>query len=295
MLLKMESLKANPSDSWILWNGKLLLASQPIVSAANRGLRYGDGIFETILWLDGQPVAASAHFQRFFSGLIKLGFSFQEKLFNPLVLQQQMEKLVVKNKLTAAARIRLMAFRGDGGLYDPVSHQVQWTMEATPLPEGNRSMNENGLVLGVYQEARKVSDVFSSLKNNNFLPYVTGALAAKVNRWNDALLLNPFGRVADSTIANIWWVEGKKIFTPPLSDGPVAGTRRKILLDLQSWQDYSIEEASADPQRLRSADSIFLTNAIYTLRWVSRLDDQTYLPGIAPALFQELFNQARKR
>ncbi|HSF46213.1 MAG TPA: aminotransferase class IV, partial [Chitinophagaceae bacterium] len=131
------------------------------------------------------------------------------------------------------------------------------------------SLNINGLHLGVYKDARKAEDKFSSLKTNSFLPYVQAALYARQMKWNDALVTNTHNRIADSSIANVFWVKEGRIFTPPLSEGPISGVMRRYLLE-----NTLIHEQPLTEEDLVQADEIFLTNAFRGIQWVAFLGDQ---------------------
>ena len=280
-------MKAKTPAQKVNFNGKLLPALESIVPAQNRGLRYGDGVFETMKLIEGKVLHAELHFERLFLGLTQLGFEWP-RFFTAENLLQQTIELAEKNGHSAAARVRLTVVRGDGGLYDAVSHAPNWIIETMPAPAGISELNSNGLVLGIYESARKTADAFSALKTNNFLPYIMAALHAKKQHWNDALVLNAFGRVADSTIANIWWQEGNQLFTPPLNEGPVAGTVRRRLLERLPQFGWSANEMPAEQERLMNADALFLTNAMFGLRWVGDFNGKQFGPGAATQIFQLL-------
>lgn len=187
--------------------------------------------------------------------------------------------------ISAAARIRLNMVRGPGGLYDPESHQPHVIIEAWPL-EVPRQLHENGLVVDLYTAARKHPDVLANLKSNNYLPYALAALHAKEHRLNDCLLLNSEGRICDATIANVFWVKEGKIYTPPLTEGGIAGVMRRYLLQASAAGPYPIQEAPLPPDLLPTADELFLTNAIQGIKWVGQYRDTRYGHTIARALYQ---------
>ena len=74
-------------------------------------------------------------------------------------------------------------------------------------------------------------DEFSNLKSNNYLGYAMGAMYAKKHKFHDCLMLNSSNRICDATVANVFWVKDGKIFTPPLSEGCVAGVMRAHLIN----------------------------------------------------------------
>jgi branched-chain amino acid aminotransferase len=195
------------------------------------------------------------------------------KHFDPEKLQEEMLLLAKKNQHELAARIRITIFRSNGGLYDAADHRPNYIIQTWPLQEGNGEWNSNGLVLGIYDQAKKSCDILSNLKHNNYLPYVMAALEAKKQKWNDAIVLNSNGRVCDTTIANIFIVKNGVIFTPPLSEGCVAGIVRKYLIETLKGSGFECIEKAISIPELLDADEIFLTNSIYNIRWVCNIND----------------------
>ncbi len=266
-------------------NGKFIKEGTAAVGADSRGLRYGDGLFETIKLLNGTLVHADEHFARLWQGMQVLGFEVPRH-FTPDMLEDKIKELAGKNGHTAAARIRVMVYRGDGGLYDVKSNAPNCIIETMELPAGNGTWNSNGLVMGVYSAALKICDSTSGLKHNNYLPYLLAAMHAKKQKWNDAVLLNMHGRICDSTIANIFMVKNDIVYTPALSEGCVAGIMRRQVLQVLRSNGLAAEEIQITPQQLFEADEVFLTNAIYNIRWVKQVDSAEY----GNALTQKIYS-----
>ena len=141
--------------------------------------------------------------------------------------------------------------------------------------EAATELNSNGLIIDVYPDARKVCDQFSNIKSNNFLPYVMAALYAKNIKVNDCLLLNNFDRIADSTIANIFFIKDAVIYTSPLSEGCVAGVMRRFIIEKFSSK-FAIIEKPFSIDELQNADEVFLTNSIKGIRWVKQFRNTIY-------------------
>jgi branched-chain amino acid aminotransferase len=276
---------------YFIANGKMLKDDTLVVGPENRGLRFGDGVFETMAWVNGQLVLADEHFARLWAGMKALYFDVP-KLFTPEKLLAEITALVKKNK-HVAARIRLTAYRGDGGLYDPVSHTPNYFIQSWPLPSGNQVWNTNGLVTGFYTDVRKSADAISRYKHNNFLPYALAALVAKKQKWNDAILLNSQGNICDSTIANVFCVKDNTLFTPALAEGCVAGVMREAFIHFCKQQQIACTETALTPQNLLEADEVFFTNSIYNLRWVQSVADVQYgcafLQKIYPAFMTTIY------
>ena len=272
---------------YLNYNGKLLKDDALIIGANNRGLRYGDGVFETMKYSNGKLILADEHFARLWKGMQTLQFDIP-KHFTPNRLQDELLQLLLKNNHNDIARIRITICRSDGGLYDPANHQPNYILQTWPLPENNGVWNSNGLVLGIYEEARKAIDKFSNIKHNNYLPYVMAALFAKQQKWNDAILLNSNDRICDTTIANLFLIKDEMVYTPELSEGCVAGVMRKEVVSFLKGNNYSVTEKKIMQEDLLDADEIFLTNSIYNIRWVQRIGDKQFNNALTQKIYAAL-------
>ena len=275
--------------SYINYNGKIFSANENIIAAQNRGLRYGDGIFETIKLKHGKLILSDEHFARLWKGMQLLKFDIP-KLLSPEKLETEVLVLVAKNKLTAA-RVRLTVIRGDGGIYDAKNLSPNYIIETIALPKDSGPLNSNGLQLCIYEAAKKTIDTFSNCKTNNYLPYFMGALYAKENHCNDAIIVNSEGNVCDSTIANIFYIKDNVIHTPALTEGCVAGVMRKFLIDKIRALGFTVYECVISKNDLLEADEIFLSNAIYNIRWVGGLDGKIYSNTIVWDIVDELMRK----
>lgn len=273
--------------NFLLYNGKISKADKLLISPDNRSFRYGDGFFETIKVLNGKIILADLHIERLFSSLELLQFQ-PPNYFTPDYVKEQILELVKKNQHQKLARVRLTVFRGEGGLYDVENHFPNHLIQTWELNPANNLLNENGLVLGIYQDARKVCDHFSPIKSNNFLAYVMAALWAKQQQLNDVVLLNPYNRIADATIANVFVVKEGLIKTPSLTEGAINGVMRRHLLKSLREENMPVEETQLQVDDILQASEVFLTNAIYGLRWVKQLGESGYTSHISSLIYKKM-------
>jgi branched-subunit amino acid aminotransferase/4-amino-4-deoxychorismate lyase len=270
---------------FLFLDGKIIPTNKCFISPDNRSFRYGDGFFETMKWNKGQLVLEQFHMERLFLSLNTLKFT-PPRFFTPLYITSAIKELITKNKHHDLARIRVIVFRGDGGLYDPQNHSPHILIQTWELNPSNNELNENGLNIGVFKEAVKAADFFSSIKSNSCLPYVMAALWVKEQKLNDVLLLNANGFIADATIANVFIITNGIIQTPPISDGPVAGVMRKYLLEKLRLNQYEVQETSLTPQAIANASEVFLTNAIYGMKWVKQFQENEYSLQLIPTIYR---------
>lgn len=265
-------------------NGKLLPQDVAFVPYNNRAFRYGYGLFETLLIKDGTIELEDLHWARLLAGMNTLEFELP-KHFTSQHLSSEVLKTVRKNKLEALCRVRLQVWPGNGGLYDATSFAPQFIIECFTLPIEVVQFNENGLVAGIAQGLAKSMDILANLKTSNALIYSQAARQAKMHKWNDALILNAEGRIIESSIANLFWVAQGKIFTPPLSEGSIAGVMREFILQLAASKSIFLEEKILTLDELGNAEEMFLTNSIKRIKWIRTVEAQSFSNDISRQLF----------
>jgi branched-chain amino acid aminotransferase len=262
--------------NFLFYNGKIQKTGKPLIYPDNRSFRYGDGFFETIKYMNGKILLSDLHFERLFSTLDILHFQ-RPNYFTKEYFTEQISLIAKKNMHHKLARVRVTIFRGESGLYDAENHFPHHLIQTWDLNPANNKLNENGLVIDVFKDAKKSCDKFSSLKSNNFLSYAMAAIWVKEQRLNDALLLNAYDRVADATIANLFIVKDGVIKTPALTEGPVNGVMRKHLMHSIKEANLPFDETGITLDDLSEASEIFLTNAIYGIRWVKQFRENGYV------------------
>jgi len=261
--------------AFINLNGKLIEQLQPVLQADNRSFRYGYGLFETILVNDSGIQLKDYHWKRLWAGMAQLQFSIP-KHFTPSVLEAEVLKTVKKNKQEALSRVRLQVFPGNGGLYDGDNYNPEYLIECFPLEPHIIELNEAGMTVGIAQGLVKSNDSTANLKSCNALVYALASRQARENKWNDALIVNNTGHIIETSIANVFWVKNSKIYTPPVSEGCVAGVMRAYILDIAAEKGLEITLKPLSVAELMEADEVFATNAIRRLKWVGNIDDRAF-------------------
>ena len=125
------------------------------------------------------------------------------------------------------------------------------------------------------------------LFRSNYLIYALAAQYAKAQHWNEAIILNQYGRICDTTIANIFFIKDGRIHTPGLSEGCVKGVMRTYLIEQLQKENISVEEGAYSNEDLLQADEIFLTNAIQGIRWVKSFGGKIYSCNKAAQMFRD--------
>jgi branched-chain amino acid aminotransferase len=257
--------------NFINLNGKVSPAGEAVIPVDNGAFRYGYGLFETMLVKDGVIRLKEYHWERLFAGMKQLYFEIPA-LMTAAWLEEEILRTVKKNKLEKLCRVRLQVFAGGGGLYSSESQTPMFVVECFELEPDTLTLNENGLRAGIASGVKKSADTLSNLKSCNALIYAIAARQAKEQKWNDALISNMQNNILESTIANIFWIKDHVIYTPPLSEGCVAGVMRRHIMTTVG----TVAEKPLNIEALLNADEVFLTNAIKGIRWVSTIGESRY-------------------
>jgi branched-subunit amino acid aminotransferase/4-amino-4-deoxychorismate lyase len=252
---------------YILHNDQFIPDDQAVLTAKNRGFRYGDGLFESMRMSGGKLKFPELHADRLQAGMSALKMD-GGILFDAYFLKQKTAELCKKNKLKENARFRLSVYRDADGLYTPGSNKSGYILEASAMAEGNYELNKKGLIIDVYDEIVKPVNKLSNYKTSNALLYVMAGLYKKQNRLDEAMILNQHGFLCESISSNVFVVYDKQIYTPALSEGCIAGVMRNVVMQMAKSNDIHIIEAQINPEILKEAEEVFVTNATSGIRWV---------------------------
>lgn len=276
---------------YFVHNGQLFREGKAVISPDNRSFRYGDGLFETMRIINGNILLKALHFERLLRGMKLLQFDIPE-FFTAAQLEEDIVSLCKKNRIEDKAVVRLVVFRNDGGLYDLEDMRPNYIIQGMPLQQYPAAPAGDGrLVIDIYPDASKACNIFSEVKSNNFLLYVMGAMYARQNGLGDCLILNQYGRIADATIANVFWIKSGVIHTPPIEEGCVAGVTRRFLLQQLPAAGYTINEQPLTPDDLLSADEVFLTNAVRGIRAVGKCRNRSYSSSLTKEIHSLLMDK----
>src|SRR5450432_841535 len=255
----------------INFNGNLIDPQTPVATVFNRSLRFGDGVFETLYW-DGQIIQnLDFHLDRLFKGLLTLNFDLSGG-FSREFISGEIKKLCQNNTTFLKARVRLNIFREDGSVLLPVQNKPVFIIESSEYPEENLTP----LRLTIYKGEMKSTGLLSNLKTNNYLLNTLAIQFAKENGFDDAIILNSRGNICEASSSNMFMVQKGVLFTPALSQGCVAGTKRRELLEILPTLGFQVEETIITKDMIFEMEEIFLTNAIRPIRPVICIENTYY-------------------
>jgi branched-subunit amino acid aminotransferase/4-amino-4-deoxychorismate lyase len=275
------------SVTYLNFNGSILPSDHPIFEAHNRGFRYGDGLFESMRFLKGKLKFPEMHIDRIQKGMKLLKFD-NYSLIDTWFIREKTEELIRRNKVGADARIRLTIFRDSGGFYTPDSNKFAYLLELHKLDDSQYVLNKKGLIIDVYDEVPKPVNILSNSKTSNAMIYVLAGIFKNQNALDEVLILNQNGFLCESVSSNVFVVYDRKLYTPALNEGCIAGVMRQVVMRLAKENNIELVEAQINPDILNEADEVFLTNAAKGIQWVMGYNHKRYFNEVSRFLNDKL-------
>lgn len=237
-------------------NGKFVPAEQAVISVFDRSFLYGDGLFETMRVINGKPFRWWEHMERLRKGGDFLGIKIP---FGCKALEKLATELIAQNKMPDAL-MRLTVSRGVGprGYSPKGADKPTLVMTLHPAPTTLNSSSARWKLV-IASQRLPAGDALAQFKTANKLAQILARAEADAAGADEALLLNTAGHVVEGASSNLFWIEGKTVCTPPLTDGLLPGVTRAVTFEICQRLSLPLAERAVTPEQLRRADGIFLT------------------------------------
>ncbi|MDO5981865.1 aminotransferase class IV [Flavivirga spongiicola] len=270
------------------FNGNIL-EENTILSIENRGYNYGDALFETIKTSFGKILFWEDHYFRLMASMRIMRMEIPMN-FTMEYLEEQILSTLESNKLLkSSARVKLMVYRNEGGLYNPNSNHVSFIISVKPIQDDFYMLQDDFYEVDLFKDYYVSPSLLSTLKTNNKALNVVGSIYAKENNLHNCLVLNTNKHVIEALNGNVFVIKDNIIKTAPISDGCLKGIMRKQIIDIiKNIPDYEIVEESISPFELQKADEIFITNVIVGIQPVTKYRKKVYLNEVSKNLLQKL-------
>jgi branched-chain amino acid aminotransferase len=253
-----------------IYNEEVFDQKSLAIDLENRGLNYGDGVFETLKYARGRINFWEDHYFRLMEGMRILRMEIP-MTFSPEYLQEQLKKCLAANQLQdKSARLKLLVTRKAGGYYTPQTQEVDFLITAKPLGHEAYSLNKTGLKIDLFKDYYKSASLLSSIKSTSAQLYTVASTFRQENNLDECLLLNHQKEVCEAISANLFLVSGNDLITPPLSTGCLKGIIRKKILAFAPKMGFNVREEAFSPFQLQKADEAFLTNTIKGIQWIKQ-------------------------
>ena len=250
----------------------------------DRGLAYGDGLFETIKVVGGQPELLDRHLQRLTRGCQRLAIPCDIDLLN--------------NNLSAFCAelgrgvAKLIVSRGEGrrGYAPPIPCRPRIVLTGSPLPDYPNAHAEQGVRLFPCTTRVAEQPILAGLKHLNRLEQVLARAEWQDSVFAEGLMRDSSGRVIEGVFSNLFIVDSDRLMTPSLERCGVAGVMREEVLERAQQAGVSTHIGDLSLDQLHRADEVFMCNSLYGIWPVRQLDASVWPVGPVTRKLQCLVN-----
>ncbi len=244
------------------------------VAADDRGLQYGDGLFETIAVVHGSPRLWRHHMARLQEGCVRLGIRFPAAD----TLYAEAQRLC---STTERAVVKIIITRGSGGRgYRPlVDAQPRRIVSSHPWPEFAADRATSGVEVRVCDTRLGINPALAGIKHLNRLEQVLAR-----SEWDDpaiaeGIMLDSDNCLVEGTMSNLFIVRDGWLLTPALERCGVAGVMRTHILELAEQLGMNCEIKRLQLNDLQQGEEAFLCNSIIGIWPIRRFGHREYPLG----------------
>ena len=252
---------------FILHNDRVQEATELSLSPGQVGLLSGWGVFSTLRVADGVLFAWERHWARIARDAKALHVPLPEDAER---VRTNLLELLDANGAHNCT-LRLVIVRNGGGMWaGPSNGRVS---DVIALTADSKEWGE-GVKLAYQAAARYAAGQFAGAKIISWAMNLTWLESAQARGFDEVILLNERGEVAECTSANIFIADGNQVWTPPLSSGCLPGITREVLLSEVRVPGIRIGEKALMPTDLELADEVFITSTTRNLLPVVQVEDK---------------------
>ncbi|MCW8962649.1 MAG: aminodeoxychorismate lyase [Gammaproteobacteria bacterium] len=268
----------------ILVNGNV----QDTVSALDRGLAYGDGLFETIAVRDSNPQLLDLHWQRLERGCARLKIPF------PGIsrLMDDIERLLehARQAQKPSGIIKVIVTRGAGGR----GYRFEPDMNVTRIailsdwPSWQGTERDTGVKCKICETQLSSQPVLAGIKHLNRLEQVMARAEWSGNDIAEGIMLDAHDHIIEGTMSNIFFIDRQQtIVTPALDQCGVAGVQRENILSIADNAGFKIDVTDVNLTDLEKYSEAFISNSLIGIWPVTGIDKHDYQIGPATRALQE--------
>jgi 4-amino-4-deoxychorismate lyase len=237
----------------ILVNGQ----SETQLTVSDRGLQYGDGLFETIAYRNRHLELSKGHFTRLQLGCERLGIPFTD--FS--LLRDEIDTAV--QNVDGDAVIKVIITRGSGGRGYKADSQAQPTriISVHPIPDYPEN-RQNGITVIRCQHPVSLNSVLAGIKHLNRLDQVIAR-----NEWDDTdiaegLMFTEQGELIEGTMSNVFLIKDNQLITPSLAQAGIQGVMRTLIIAICHDIGVHVSETTLTEADFLNAEGAFVCNSL---------------------------------
>lgn len=273
-------------------NGRVVDAASAAVPALDRGLLYGDGVFEVLRTYGGVPFALEEHLGRLHASASRIGMTLPAPIAR---LRGEVAEALDAAGLPES-HVRVLVTRGadDPGLAPTSPRDPTRMVVVTPLAPPPRERYASGArAVTVRVPWLPGPSPLSGAKTLNYLPNVLWTRDARARGVDEALIVAHGERVIEGASSNVFVVHGRDVATPPLADGCLPGITRAFVLKAAAAAGVAAREAPVTLADVWTADEVFVTSSVREVLPLVAVDDHEVGDGAPGAVTRALHRALR--
>ena len=246
--------------STVYLNGKFLPADQASISAIDMAYLYGYGVFESLRIYDGVPFMLNKHLSRLSNGAALLGIDRP----NLKTITDVVHELIVRNS-HKQARARITLSMTGLGIVPTLPEKRYATLFIATMPIDVPAIEQaqnKGVSAMISRKVRRNMDQLSAIKTTSQPSGIIAQSEARAAGYDEALLMNEKGMLAEGSFSNVFIARGGILITPDLKSGILAGITRGIVITQAKRNGIPVEERQVKLSESAKADEMFLTSSI---------------------------------
>ena len=269
---------------YVFHNDQIVPIENVRLSPGQAGLLNGWGVFSTLRVFQGEPFAFERHWARLGKDADRIRLPFA---LEPSRVLAQLRKLIARNNVREGTA-RLYAIYNQIGFWQseeslPPVDLLLYTAGLPPRQESAR--------LTIAEHGRQAASPLAGVKVTSWLQNVWSLQGAQQRGFDEVILLNERGEVAECTAANIFFSVGNTVYTPPLSSGCLPGVTRSVLLEIAAAEGLKVAEDVLRPDDFYRAEEVFITSTNRNVLGVTEIEGHRFqnVPGPVTQRLEEAF------
>jgi branched-chain amino acid aminotransferase len=256
------------AENTVFFDGKIYKGKDIPAFMLDRGLFFGDGVFESMRCYEKKICGLNHHLDRLRHGLevLRIPPAWDEKELTQKIFD------TVEASAHKDTYVRVNVTRGAwlGSIPPFGAAEPRLMIVCRPFLGFREELYEKGFQTITLQTRRNETSPLCQIKSLNYLDNILGRMQALEQGMDEGIFLNTRGLLTEGTASNLFLVQGRRLITPPLEDGVLKGVTREIVLEKAADLNLAIEIKSIRPEEILSADEGFLTNSsLGIIGWVA--------------------------
>lgn len=234
----------------VIYNWQIYSGANAKINSVSSAALYGKGIFTTIAVYNAKPFLWEKHWQTLQANALKLNIDLSN--YSEETLKNSLSEIIKKNAVENG-RARITLFDESSSVIWPFETKRKTGLLITTADFLKTPKNFR---LTVSPYLINSTSPLSGIKSCNYLEKILAHDEARKRGFDEAVCINERGEIVSALMANLFWLKDRKLFTPSLKTGCLAGTAREYVME-----NVECFEAENDLESVRNADTVFLTSA----------------------------------